>query len=69
MVSRQMSRIICENAEVARNQAEYNTWLRTLEAFMHEQSENGILIAFGERVFLGTTEKITVSKGQRKRDR
>lgn len=35
---------------------------RKKEAFMRELCENGLLTAFDERVFLGTTEKITVSK-------
>ena len=97
VVSRQMSRMIRENAEVAQNQAEYNArlqpleeqyealkgaMLRTkeaisentgrrwkLEAFINELSENDFLTAFDERMFLGTTEKITVSKGQHKSEK
>ena len=42
---------------------------RKLEAFMRELSENDLLTAFDERVFLGTTEKITVSKGQCKSEK
>ena len=42
---------------------------RKLEAFMRELSENDFLTAFDERMFLGTTEKITVSKGQRKSEK
>ena len=42
---------------------------RKLEAFMCELSENDLLTAFDERVFLGTTEKITVSKGQHKSEK
>lgn len=42
---------------------------RKLEAFMCELSENNLLTAFDERVFLGTTEKITVSEGQRKSEK
>lgn len=42
---------------------------RKLEAFMCELRESSLLTAFDERVFLGTTEKITVSKGQRKREK
>ena len=42
---------------------------RKLEAFMRELSENDLLTAFDERVFLGTVEKITVSKGQCKSEK
>lgn len=42
---------------------------RKLEAFMNELSENDFLTVFDERMFLGTTEKITVSKGQRKSEK
>ena len=42
---------------------------RKLEAFMRELRENDFLTAFDERMFLGTTEKITVSKGQRKSEK
>ena len=42
---------------------------RKLEAFMRELSENDLLTAFDERMFLGTVEKITVSKGQRKSEK
>lgn len=42
---------------------------RKLEAFMNGLSENDFLTAFDERMFLGTTEKITVSKGQRKSEK
>ena len=39
---------------------------RKLEAFMRELSENDLLTAFDERVFLGTVERITVFKGASK---
>ena len=42
---------------------------RRLEAFMCELRESSLQIAFDTRVFLGTTEKITVSKGQRKSEK
>ena len=42
---------------------------RKLEAFMRELSENDLLTAFDEHMFLGTVEKITVSKGQRKSEK